>query len=145
MSEYWEIEAGRIDSAEFFRALPVYFPQATTFFVEGTSIAPDVLVCYERYLQSGEFLPGRNTVLPVSTTLRCAFTPELFAELGALAERHAEPELLDYLFVYADVMPLLEWHDAFANAILLSGSLPEKRIVAFSEHIGLSYGKVDFR
>jgi len=43
MSEYWNIEEGPVDSARFFLALPAYFMEATTFFAEGTSIAPDLL------------------------------------------------------------------------------------------------------
>lgn len=145
MSEYWDIEAGPVDSARFFLALPTHFAEATVFFAEGTSIAPDVLECFERYTQHGEYLPGRNTIWPASTKLRCAFAPALFSELGALAARHAEPELLDHLFVYAGEIPLLEWHDAFGNAMLLSGNLPEERVAAFASHIGLPYGKARFR
>ena len=100
--------------------------------------------CYERHPQLGKFLPSRNTIWPVSTKFRCAFTPTLFSELAALAEHHAEPEILDHLFVYAGETPLLEWHDAFANTMLLSGSLLEERIASFAAHIGVPYGKARF-
>jgi len=145
MSEHWEIDEGPVNSAVFFRALPEHFPEATTFYAEGTSIVSDVVDCYMRHSQAGEILPGANTIWPFSRKFRCGFTPQLFVELSALAERHAEPELLDHLFVYAGSEPLLEWHDAFANAMLLPYSLSEARVSAFAHILKLPYAKAKFR
>jgi|KBSMisStaDraftv2_1062788.scaffolds.fasta_scaffold10994999_1 hypothetical protein len=56
MSEFWEIEEGNIDSAHFFKALPKYFPEATTFYAEGTVISDDVRKCYETHREEGKYL-----------------------------------------------------------------------------------------
>src|SRR5438067_774102 len=81
-----------------------------------------------------------GTIWPVARKFRCAFMPALCEELGALAERHAEPELLDHLHIYEGTTALLEWHDAFANAMLLSGTIEERRIAAFAAELGLPHG-----
>ncbi len=54
MSEFWEIEEGKVDSARFFKALPKYFPEATTFYAEGTVISDDVRKCYETHREEGK-------------------------------------------------------------------------------------------
>ncbi len=46
MSKYWEIAEGKVDSRKFFEARGNYFPDATTLYVEGTSISEDVRACY---------------------------------------------------------------------------------------------------
>lgn len=69
---YWEIDGDGLDPGLFFRALPDSFPDATTLFAEGTSIADDVLRCLERHYEPGAFLPGANTIRPVSTKVAAA-------------------------------------------------------------------------
>lgn len=46
MNDYWDIDEGKVDSSLFFRLLAKYFPNATTFYAEGTSISPDVVDFY---------------------------------------------------------------------------------------------------
>lgn len=141
MKDHWDIEQGRIDSAMFFSLLPQHFPEANTFFAEGTAIEKDVQAVYEQHKQDGEYLPGAQTIWPRSKKYRCTFTPQLFSELSALAKRHAEPELLSHLFVYSGHEPLIWWHDAFANTIVLSPTLTEERVKAFAAALRLPYAK----
>jgi len=141
MKGHWDIEEGRVDSIVFFRLVPKHFPEATTFFAEGTAIEKDVQAVYDQHKQEGEYLPGAQTIWPRSRKYLCAFSPQLFSTLAALAERHAEAELLSHLAIYAGQEPLLLWHDAFANAIVLSLSLPEERIRAFADALKLPYAK----
>jgi len=96
MGTHWEIDEGRVDSAQFFEALWTHFPQATTFFAEGTSIARDVKDCYVRHADEGPYLPAAQTLFPRASRFRC-FSPSVTSELSSLAQRHAEPELLDHL------------------------------------------------
>jgi hypothetical protein len=46
---------------------------------------------------------------------------------------HAEPQLLDHLFLCAQLVPLLEWGDAFSNSMWITGSVSETRIHAFAD------------
>jgi hypothetical protein len=97
MDTHWEIKEGQVDSARFFDVLWRYFPDATTLYVEGSSIAPDVSDCYRTHQEKGDYLPPPQTLFPRSAKFRCRFSVELAAALSALADRHAEPELLDHL------------------------------------------------
>lgn len=137
----WWVEDEGIDSAAFFRLLPAHFPEATTLYVEGTSIAEDVLACYGRHAEAGEFLAERGTIFPRSQKLRCRFSAELCAELAALSEVQAEPELLDHLHVFKDTQFLLYWHDAFCNPFIISPVLPEERVAEFAKALGTSYSR----
>lgn len=141
MSFSWDIDEGPLDSAEFFRLLPDHLPEATTFFAEGTSISAEVEALYKSHAQAGKFLPGAQTIWPVSKKFRCEFSRDFCLQLAALAERHAEPELLDHLSIYSGTEPLLQWHDAFANAMLLSGALAEQRVKAFAGALNLPYSQ----
>jgi len=62
MSKYWEIEEGKVDSAGFLQALWRHFPQATTFYVEGTSVAGDVMDFY-LHKEEGDYLPDKANAL----------------------------------------------------------------------------------
>lgn len=144
MNEYWDIEEGKVDSSQFFRLLAKYFPEATTFYAEGTSISRDLIEFYESYFEDGDFIPRRQTIFPRSKKFRCAVSHEFMESLADMAEHHAEPELLDHLFLYKNDEPLLEWHDAFSNAILISRKVTESVVAGFANELGLKYGKADF-
>jgi hypothetical protein len=144
MELYWDIDEGKIDSTVFFRLLLKYFPDATTFFAEGTVIETDVVECYKRHIEDGGFLPGAQTIFPRSKKFRCKFSEAFINEIADLSELHAEPELLDHLFLYKDDKPILLWHDAFANAILVSRSVSEDVISSFASELGLKYGEANF-
>jgi len=139
MGKYWEISEGRVDSARFFETLWRRFPEATTFYVEGASIARDVRECYRIHREEGEYLPRAQTLVPRSDKFRCRFSANLMGALSALAERHAEPELHDHLVLYRHSEELLVWHDAFANSLLVSRTVPESVVSPFAADLGLRY------
>ena len=116
----------------------VQFLGSTSFFAEGTVISEDVIECYKKHFEEGD-LPGAQTILPKSGKYRCKFSMGLMEELAVLSERHAEPELLDHLSLYKGNEPLLEWHDAFANIILVPRTVGEENVRKFASHFGLGY------
>jgi hypothetical protein len=132
---------GIADPECFFSLVPEVLPDATHLFVEGGSISPDVAACYERVADPGPYLPRRQTVWPRARLFRCASSAALFAELADLAARHAAPELLDHLAIYRVERPLLNWHDAFANALLIDASVPEEKVAALASAFGCAYGR----
>lgn len=141
MADFWDIEEGIEDPERFFLLLSGLLPQATHLFVEGATIAPDVEACYSRYADAGPYIPKRQTLWPRARLFRCLATSELLEELSDLGARHAVPELVDHLSIYQGDEPLLEWHDAFANAVFLDGSLPEATVAALADSFGLRYGR----
>ena len=140
----WDIDEGITDPQRFFALLPSVLPTATLFFAEGTSIAKDVEQCYLRFANPGPYIPKRQTLLPRSRLFRCSASPAFFEALSGLSVKHAAPEILDHLSLYEGGRVLLDWHDAFANAILLDAALPEAAVARLAEPFGCAYGRARF-
>jgi hypothetical protein len=132
----WGIDQGITDPARFFALMPEVFPDATVLFVEGTSISPVAERCYATFASPGPYIPDRQTFFPRSKLFRCAASPGLFQALSKLAERGASPELLDHLALYRGDRPVLEWHDAFANSLLIDGTIPEQTVASLALEAG---------
>ena len=130
----WEITERTGDSAAFLRLLASTFPEATAAFFEGSSIGPDVVGIFERHADSGRYLPQPQTLWSIGNILRfrCLFTPALCEALAGASLRHAEPELFDHLFLYAEGVPLLEWPDALSNCMWIASSISELRVRPFA-------------
>ena len=141
---HWELK-GRPDSTLFFRNLPAAFPAASTLFVEGTSIARDVDDFLRSAAEAGDYLPQRQTLWPRPKQYRLRFDGPTLAALAGLAERHAEPELVDHLFVYDGSKVLLEFPDAFCEncPALISADADERRIRGFATVLGLELIRVE--
>jgi len=135
---HWELK-GRLDSALFFRQLAAALPAASTLFVEGTSLARDVDDFLRSAAEPGDYLPKRQTLWPRPKQYRLRCDGPTLAALADLAERHAEPELLDHLFVYDGSRVLLEFPDAFGQdcPALISADTDEQRIRGFAAVLGL--------
>ena len=139
LASCWEIEQGRVDSSVFFAVLPKVFHEVTSAFFEGTSIASEVEELFLRFAASEPYLPEGQTVWPMSKKFHCRATLEFWTAVSQLAQRHAEPELCDHLFLYAEKQVILEWPDAFANTMWLSPLIEETRVAAFSKHLELRF------
>jgi hypothetical protein len=137
----WELEQGPVDSTGFFRALPASFPEATDAYFEGSAIAEGIAQIFERHANPGRYVPEPQTIWSTGSIrrFRCRFTPALCEALALASEHHAEMELFDHVFLYADNQVLLEWPDAFANCIWLALSVEEERVREFASACGLRY------
>jgi len=135
---HWELK-GRPDVALFFRHLRAVFPSATALFLEGTTIAQEVADFLRSAAESGDYLPKRQTLWPRPSQHRLRFDGPTLWALGDLSRRHAEPELLDHLFVYEGSKALLEYPDAFGPdcPALISVDVDEQFIREFAEVLGL--------
>jgi hypothetical protein len=135
---HWELK-GRWDSAAFFRKLLAVLPAATTLFVEGTSVAPEVDAFLRTAAEPGDYLPARQTLWPRPKQYRLRCDGPTLAALADLSERHADPELLDHLSVYSGSTVLLEFPDAFGRdgCALCSADIEEQRLRSFAEMLGL--------
>ena len=137
----WELEEGAVDSMIFLQALPSAFPETTVVFLEGSSIAADIVQIFEQHIDAGSYLPEPQTLWSTGTIkrFRCRFTSSFFEALASASQHHAEPELFDHLFLYTDRQAVLEWPDAFANCMWIAHSVSEARVSAFATKLGLSY------
>jgi hypothetical protein len=141
---HWEVK-GRPDSVHFFRILGSAFPGATTLFLEGTCIAGDVQAFYDSAAESGPQLPARQTIWPRPKLYRLPADHLTLKRLSELAASHAEPEILDHLFLFAGTDPVLEYPDAFARdcPIFISGEVPESQVRWFAQELGLDVERID--
>jgi hypothetical protein len=114
-------------------------------FVEGTSLSRDVDDFLRSAAELGDYLPKRQTLWPRPKQYRLRFDDPTLAALADLAERHAEPELLDHLFVYDGSEVLLEFPDAFGDdcPALISADTDEQRIRRFAAVLGLEMIRVE--
>lgn len=135
-----------MDSTTFLQLLAPMFPEATTVFFEGSSIAPNIVTIFERHADPGPYLPKAQTLWSTGAILRfrCNFTPDICEALASASLHHAEPELFDHLFLYAEHVPLLEWPDAFSNCMWIASSIPESRIDAFAAGLGVKYKRSSY-
>lgn len=151
----WELEERRVDSTVFLESLAAVFPEASHAFFEGTWIASDVIEIFHRFESRGPYLPQPQVWGAVSASFRgiridrisqfrCLFSGALCDALAGASLRHAEPELFEHFFLYADDQPILEWPDAFANCIWIASSIPEERIGWFAGRLGLKYELVNY-
>ena len=135
---HWELK-GRWDSVLFFRHLLEALPAATTLFIEGTCIAREVCDFLCSASEPGDYLPMRQTLWPRAKQYRLRCDGPTLAALAGLAERHAEPEILDHLFVYDGPRVLLEFPDAFGRncPAFFSVETDEQRLRSFAVALGL--------
>jgi len=143
---FWAVEEADIDSSVFFQELNRFLPDATTLFVEGTSIAEDVSNILMRFSQGGPYIPEHGSYGSIlgdddSQYFRCSFDSELLTELERLSYIHAEPEICDHIMIYHDEELIMEYYDFPKNEIAFNGSLPEYKIRAFADALQCTYKK----
>ena len=104
-------------------------------------MASTIIKILEEHTDFGLYLPRPQTLWSTGRIrqFRCSFTPALCDELAGASLHHAEPELFDHLFLYADEVPLLEWPDAFSNCMWIARSIAEPRVKAFAGSLGVKY------
>lgn len=135
---HWELKGGW-ETPLFFRLLLPAFPNATTLFIEGASVSRDVDIFLRSAAEPGDYLAARQTIWPRPKQYKVRCDGEVLASLADLAGRHAEPELLDHLFVYDAVHVLIEFPDAFGEdcPAFITAEANEERIRGFAAALGL--------
>lgn len=127
----------RTDVSKFLMALPKFFSDATTVFIEGTSIADDVIKCLLSYSDGVEYDLISQSLTISSFRYRCIFSQSLFDELARLSTYHASPEICDHMLIYKDDKPVFIWYDAFWGNIEISPEVPMSTINQFALEFGL--------
>jgi hypothetical protein len=132
---FWELD-GRTDFPLLLRALGELLPEGCIlYFEDGSKALADFFHAHA--------IPERchiavGTMWPRPIYFHVPATPENLSDLIELAKSHAEPELAIHFHVYRDGEVLLQWYDAFAGPMFLSGTLLERDIRAFAEALGMT-------
>jgi hypothetical protein len=118
------------------RALDETMPPDAILYVEGTSFAPEIKAFLSsRHAPPRKIAPG--TIYPRPKTFHLPLTGTNLADLRALAERHAEPEVADHLAVYRGDELLLSAYDAGDGEVQIARSLPAPTV----ERLRLALGE----
>jgi hypothetical protein len=119
------------------RALDETMPQDSILYVEGTSIVPEIrnFLSSRQSPVSREIAPG--TLWPKPETFHLPLVGTNLAELRALAQRHAEPEVTDHLAVYRGDDLLLLAYDAGDGEVEVARALPAQTV----ERLRLALGE----
>jgi len=140
----WDIDRGIRNAESFFRVLPKFFPNANLFIAQGSRIDNDMAAFYSRNPST----IGRPAELSRFTLTRryfCQCSPEFFLELARFAAKKPREKLLHHLYLYRDAHQLIEWHDAFANSLLVSPEVPETTIASLTDKFGVRYRRARLR
>ena len=132
LREFESLSLGHVDDLyALLRAIDETMPDDAVLNLEGTSIAPDIVGFLEARQTTVRQEVARGTLWPLPATFHLPLENGNLAELRALAERHAEPELCDHLAVYRADQLLLTAHDAGFGEVYLVRSLSEETIRRF--------------
>ncbi len=134
---FWELE-GKTDFPCLLRALAALLPEGCVLYFEGGSPTKSLS---DFFRANG--IPKQSHVAvailwPRPVCYHVPATPENLSRLAELAEHHVAPELAVHFHVYRKAEVLLEWHDAFGQPMLLSGTLPERNVQAFAKTLNIT-------
>ena len=74
-----------------------------------------------------------GTIWPKPRVFHVPATSATLGRLAEIMEHHAEPELAVHFHAYKDGSVLLEWHDAFSQQMLVTGSLSDEAVAELVE------------
>lgn len=134
---FWELD-GRTDFPHLLRALDDLLPEESILYFEDGSPGKALLAFLKAHKAPQQTHVAVGTLWPKPACYHVPATRQNLSELAHLAESIAAPELAVHFHVYHSAEVLLEWHDAFAQPMLLSGILPESKVTACAESLGMT-------
>lgn len=142
--QYWEV-GGPNSFSVLLAALDGWLPEGSVLYFEGG--CPDEEI--ESFLRQNS-IPEQThiafgTIWPKPDVFHVPATKDMMMSLCKIMEHHAEIELAVHFHVYRRTKVLIEWHDAFAQGMLVSGDFTEEQVKDLSEKFGTQYGKVEPR
>src|SRR5712691_6643932 len=124
------------DLYELLRVIDETMPADATLYLEGTSIAADIKVFLSHRSATVQQEVEAGTRWPKPRVFHLPLSGTDLAELRALAEHHAEPEICDHLVVYREGDVLLWAHDAGSGLALVSQDLPAEMVSRLKATLG---------
>jgi hypothetical protein len=138
---YWEV-SGETDFLSLFEALPDFLPEDSVLYFEGGAPRGELLEFLEAQKVPERAHVAYGTIWPRPRVFHLPATRHTMKRLAEMMQSRGPWELAIHFHVYRGHCVLLQWHDAFAEPMLLSGELPEEKVKAFAERLGMSYKRV---
>lgn len=128
---HWEL-SGASDFPALFAALPDLLPEGSMLYFEGGSPSGELREFLRVHSVPEPVHVAYGTIWPRPRVFHIPANEQTLMQLAELTESCASPELAIHFHVYRGQTVLLEWHDAFAQPMLLAGELPEEQVRAFA-------------
>lgn len=138
---HWEVH-GPNTFTELFHALRGWLPEGAIIYLEGGSLDAEINDYIATHSIPEQAHVATGTIWPRPKVFHIPATEAILIELGRIMEHHVEPELAVHFHVYCANAVLLEWHDAFSQPMLISGSIPEEQVKLFADKVGKQYNRV---
>ena len=136
-ADCWLI-SGLTDAGAFFGAVIQLLPEATHVFLEGSPDA-DIVALLSKHAADVQYGAPIGTLWSWprgNHRFAIRSSTALFDELSAAAAHHAEPEICSHLHFYRNTEPVAQWFDAFSDPMLVSKSIPRRRVEQFARTAG---------
>ncbi|MBI5394181.1 MAG: hypothetical protein HZA91_02670 [Verrucomicrobia bacterium] len=137
---FWELD-GKTDFPNLFRALADFLPDGSVLYFEGGSPKNELLAFLNAHAIPEETHVAVSVLWPKPVYYHIPATRKNLARLAELSEHCAAPELGVHFHVYCENKILLEWHDAFGQPMLLSGDIPEDKVINFAQVLSMKTTK----
>ena len=132
---YWEVYGLRTFT-ELFHVLRGWLPEGSVIYLEGGLPDTEINDFIATYSIPEQTHVAMGTIWPRPKVFHVPATEAILTELAGIMDHHAEHELANHFHVYCANTVLLEWHDAFYQPMLISGSIPEEQIKLFADKVG---------
>jgi hypothetical protein len=138
---YWEVD-GPKTFREMFNALKGWVPEDAILYFEDGSPDAEIIEFMSTHSVPEVSHVAMGTIWPRPKMFHVPATKGVLTKLAKIMEHHAEPELAIHFHIYHNDTVLLEWHDAFSQPMLISGAIPEKKIIILANKIGENYKRI---
>lgn len=139
---YWEVD-GPKTFEEMFNALKSWVPEDAVLYFEDGSPDAEIDNFIATYSVPEISHVAMGTIWPRPKVFHVQATETILTELARIMKHHAEPELAIHFHIYRNDSVLLEWHDAFSQAMLMSAAIPEEKVKDFANKIGKNFRKIE--
>ena len=137
LSEADSVSIGYVsDPYALLRAIDEAMPKDAILYVEGNSIVREIKDFLTSRQAGTPREIERGTTWPKPKTFHMLLEGTNLAELRALAEHHAAPEICDHLVVYRGDQVLLAAYDAGDNVVDVTKSLSQETVECLCEALG---------
>ena len=133
---YWELD-GKTDFPRLLHALADFLPEGSILYFEAGSPNTELREFFSAHAVPEQTHVAVGTLWPRPAHYHVPATPQNLSELAELSEHCAEPELAIHFHAYHQEKVLLEWHDAFAQPMLLAGDLPEDKVMGLARALSM--------
>lgn len=134
-NHHWRVQ-GATDFSRFFPALGRLTPPASLLALADGAWPSEVQAVLSKSAAEVSALVRPSLAREFDRAFILPITESQMAELAALADRHAEPEIAIHLAAFTADGPWLEWFDAPGDPIAVSRQIPRDAIARFADEVG---------